>query len=134
VTSPGLNGASRDKTSLIITQCLGLPPLYSNPTIPLSVDYALNLFFRFQKPAPFTLCSECTRRPVIIAFSHTLILLLFCSYGDLEVNPEPAAPSSTPIPQVLSFVDFRNCKSLSFMHVNIRSLLPKCVLFTALAR
>ena len=54
-------GASRDKTPLIVTQCLGLPPLYSHPTIPLSVHYALNLFFPAQKPAPFTLCSECTR-------------------------------------------------------------------------
>ena len=41
-------------------------------------------------------------------------------------------PSSTPIPQVLSFVDFCNRKSLGFMHVNIRSFLPKFVLFTAL--
>jgi hypothetical protein len=42
-------------------------------------------------------------------------------------------PSSTPIPQALSFVDFCNRKSLGFMHVNIRSLLPKFVLFIALA-
>ena len=42
-------------------------------------------------------------------------------------------PSSTPIPQVISFVDFCNRKSISIMHVNIRSLLPKFVLFTALA-
>ena len=34
VTSLGLNGASRDKTSLIVTQRLGLPPLYSHPTYP----------------------------------------------------------------------------------------------------
>jgi hypothetical protein len=32
VTSPGLNDVSRDKISLIITQCLGLPLLYSPPT------------------------------------------------------------------------------------------------------
>ena len=56
VTSPGLNGVSRDKTSLVVTQCLGLPPLYSHPTKPLSVHYALNLFFHAQNPAPFTLC------------------------------------------------------------------------------
>jgi hypothetical protein len=49
------------------------------------------------------------------------------------VNPGPVAPSSTPIPQALSFDDFWNCKSLGFVHVNIRSLLPKFVLFTALA-
>ena len=42
-------------------------------------------------------------------------------------------PSSTPIPQELSFVDFCNRKSLGFMHVNIRSLLTKFVLCTALA-
>ena len=39
----GLN-LSRDNIYLIITQFLGLPPMYSHPTIPLSVHYALNLF------------------------------------------------------------------------------------------
>ena len=67
------------------------------------------------------------------SYSRTLILLLLYSSGDVEINPGPAVPSSTPIPQVLSFVDFCNRKSLGFMHVNIRSLLPKFVLFTALA-
>ena len=107
--------------------------MYSHSTIPLSVHYALNLFYLTQKSARFTLCSERTRRPVLIAFSRTLILLLLCSSSDVEVNPGSAVPSSTPIPQVLSFVDLCNCKSLGFMHVNNRSLLPKFVLFTALA-
>ena len=132
MTSPGLN-VSIDNISLIIIQCLGLPPMYSHPTIPLSVHYALNLFSHAQKPAPFTFCSECSKRPVLIAFSRTLILLLLCSSGDVEVNPGPAVPSSTTTPQVLSFVDFCNRKSLGSMHVNIRSLLPKFVLFSALA-
>ena len=57
VTSACLN-VSRDNISLIITQCLGLPPLCPHPTIPLSVHYALNLFYCAQKPAPFTLCSQ----------------------------------------------------------------------------
>ena len=95
----------------------------------MSVHYALNLCYRAQKPAPFTLCSERARRPVRIAFNRTLLLL--CSSGDAEVNPGPAVPSSTP--QALSFVDFCSRKSLGFMHVNIRSCLPKFVLFTALA-
>ena len=81
-----------------------------------------------QKP-PFTLCSGRPRRPILIAFSSTLILLLLSSSGDIEVNPGPASP----IPQALSFDDFCNRNSLGFMHVNIRSLLPKFVLFTALA-
>ena len=102
---------SLETISLIVTQCLGLPPLYSHPTIPFSVHYALNLVFRAQKPAPFTLCSDCTRCP-----------LLLCSSGDVDVNPGHAVPSSTPIPQALSFVDFCNRKSLGFKHVNIRSL------------
>ena len=106
VTSPGLNGISRDNISFIVTLCTGLPPLYSHPIIPLSVHYALNLFYRAQKSAPFTLCSERTRLPVLLAFSRTLILLLLCSSGDVEVNPGPAVPSSTPIPRALSFVDF----------------------------
>ena len=76
VTSSGLNDVSRDNISLIVTLCLGLHSLYSHPTIPLSVHYALNLFYRAQKPAPFTLCSGQTRRPVLIALSRTLILLL----------------------------------------------------------
>ena len=71
MTSPGLN-VSRDYISLIITQCLGLPPLYSHPTLPLSVHYALKLCYCSQKPAPFTLCSERARRPVRIAFSRPL--------------------------------------------------------------
>ena len=50
MTSPGFNDVSRDN----ITQYLGLPPLYSHPTIPLSVHYTLKLFYRPQKP-PFTL-------------------------------------------------------------------------------
>ena len=66
MTSHGLN-VSRDYISLIITQCLGLPLMYSRPTLPLSVHYALNLCYRAQKPAPFTLCSERARRPVRIA-------------------------------------------------------------------
>ena len=115
-----------------ITQYLGLTPLYSHPTIPLSVQYTLMLFYRPQKP-PFILCSGRSKQPIIIAFSRTLILLLLCSSGDIEVNPGPAVPSSTPIPEALSFDDLCNRNSLGFMHVNIRSFLPKLVLFTALA-
>ena len=63
----------------------------------------------------------------LIAFSRTLILLLLCSAGDVEINPGPACF------QAPSFVYFCDRKSLGFMHVNIRSLLPKCVLLTALA-
>ena len=105
VTSPSITGASRDATSLIITQCLGLPPLYTHPTIPPSVRYALNLSYHAQKSAPFILCSQRTRGPVMIAFSHSLILLL-CSSGDVEVNPGPVCS------QVLSIVDFCNRRSL----------------------
>jgi hypothetical protein len=110
-TSPGLTCPSRDETSLIVTQRLGLPPLYSHPTIPLSVHYALDLFYHDQKCAPFILCPQRTRRPVLIVCSCTLILLLLCSSGDVEVKPGPVASSSTPIPQVLSFVDFCDPKS-----------------------
>jgi hypothetical protein len=119
---------SRDATSLI-TQCLGLPPLYLylHPTIPLSAHYALNLFYHAQKSAPFILRPKRTRRPVLLAFSRTLILLLRCSSGDVEANPGPSCF------QALSFVDFCERKSLGFLHVNIRSLLPKFVLLTALA-
>ena len=122
-TSPRLTDASKDETSLIATQRIGLPPLYSHSTIPLSVHYALNLFYHAQKYAPFSPCPQRTRQPFLIAFS--LILLLLCSSGDVEVNPGPVAPSSIPIPQALSFVDFCNRKSRGFMHVNIRSLFPK---------
>lgn len=131
-TSPGLTGVSRDATSLFITQRLGLPPLNSH-LIPLSIHYALNLFHHAQKSALFILRTQCTRRPVLKALSRTLILLLICSSGDVEVNPGPVTPSIIPIPQALSFVDFCNRKSLGFLHVNIRSLLPKFDLFTALA-
>ena len=65
-------------------------------------DSGLNLFYHAQKSAPFTLCSQCTRQQVLIAFSRTLILLLLCSSGDVEFNPGPACP------QALSFVDFCN--------------------------
>ena len=95
-------------------QGLGLPPMYSHPTLPLSVHYALNLCYHAQKPAPFTLCYERARQLVRIAYSPTLILLLLRSSGDVEVNPCPAVPSSTPTPQVLSFVNFCNRKSLGF--------------------
>ena len=84
VTSPGLNDVSRDKISLIVIQCIRLPQPYSHPTIPLSVHYSLNLLYRAQKHAPFTLCSERTRRPVLIDFSRTLVLLLLCSSGDVQ--------------------------------------------------
>ena len=111
----------------MVTQCLGLPPLYPHPTIPLSVHYALNLSYHAQKSAPFILYPNRTRQPVLIAFSCTLILLLLCSSGDVMANPGPVCP------QALSFVDFCNHKRLGFMHVNIRSLLPKFVFLTALA-
>ena len=74
----------------------------------------------------FILCPQRTRQTVLIAFSRTLILLL-CFSGDVEINPGPACP------QALSFLDFCNHKGLGFMQVNIRSLLPKFVLLTALA-
>jgi hypothetical protein len=90
----------RDTTSLIITQCLGLPPQYPHPTIPLSAHYALNILYHAQKSAPFILCPHRSSRPVLIAFSRTLILLLLCSAGDVEVNPGPACP------QAPSFVYF----------------------------
>ena len=106
--SPSITCTSRDATSLIVTQCVGLPPLYPHHTIPLSAYYALNIFYHAQKSAPFILCPQRTRRPVSIAFSHTLMLFL-CSSGDVEVNPGPACP------QALSLVDFCNRKSLGFM-------------------
>ena len=81
--SPGLTGASRDTTALIVTQCLGLPQLYSHPTMPLSVHYALNLIYHAQKSSPFILCSQHTRRPVLVAF--TLTLLLLCSYSSVAL-------------------------------------------------
>ena len=120
VTSHITTSMSRDTTSLIITQCLGLPPLYPHPTIPMSAHYA-------QKSAPFIFCPQRSRRPVFIAFSCTLLLLLLCSAGDVEVNPGRACP------QAPSFDDFCDRTSLGFMHVNIISLLPKFVLLTALA-
>ena len=126
VTSPITTSMSRD-TSLIITQCLGLPPLYPHPTIPLSAHYAVNLFYDAQKFAPVIFCPQRARRPVLIAFSRTLIILLLCSSGDVEVNPDPVCP------QAPSFVDFCYRKSLGFMHINIRSLFPKFVLLNALA-
>ena len=46
VTSPSITSASRNATSLIATQRLGLPPEYLHPTIPLSVHYALNISYR----------------------------------------------------------------------------------------
>ena len=94
VTSPIITSMSRDTTSLIITQCLGLPPLYPHPTIPLSAHYALNILYHAQKSAPFILCPHRSRRIVLIAFSRTLILLLLCSAGDVEVNPGPACPQA----------------------------------------
>ena len=115
MTSRGFNDVSRDNISLIITPCLGLPPLYSHPTIPLSGHYTLKLFYHPQKP-PFTLCSGRPRRPVLIAFSRTLFLLLLCSSGDVDVNPGPAVLNSTPIPKTLSFDDLCNRNSLGFIH------------------
>ncbi|KAK6297225.1 hypothetical protein J4Q44_G00318080 [Coregonus suidteri] len=129
----GSIGASSDTISFIVTQSIGLPPLYSYPSISLSVHNALNLFYNARKSAPFILCTQRTRRPVLKAFSRILILLLLCSSGDIEVNPGPVAPSITATPQALSFFDFCNRKSLVFLHVNIRSLLPKFELLTALA-
>ena len=117
--APSLTGASRDAASLIVTQCLGLPPLYSRPTMPLSVHFAGNLAYHAQKSSPFFLCSQSTRRPVLIALSCTLILLLLSSSGDVEGILGPVCP------QALSFVDFCNCKCLGFMHINIRSLHQK---------
>jgi hypothetical protein len=115
------------KSILYFNQCLGLPPLYLHPTIPLSAHYALNIFYHAHKSAPFIHCPQRSRRPVLIAFRRTLILLLLCSSGDVEVNPGPACP------QAPSFVDFCDRKGLGFMHVNIRSLLPKFVLLTAVS-
>ena len=108
VTSPSITSASRDSTSLIATQCLGY--LHCTRTLPYCVYYALNLSYHVQKSAPFILCPQRTRRPVLIGFSRTLILLLLCSSGDVEVNPGPACP------QALSFVDFCYRKSLGFTH------------------
>ena len=64
--------------SLIITQYLRLPQLYSHPTKPLSVHYALNLFFRAQKPGL-----------VLLSVPNALddqFLPVLCSPGDVEVN------------------------------------------------
>jgi hypothetical protein len=58
MTSPSITSVSRDATYLIVTQYLGLPPLYPHPTIPLSAYYALNLFYHAQKSAPFILCPQ----------------------------------------------------------------------------
>ena len=48
VTSSITTSMSSDTTSLIITQCLGLPLLNPHPTIPLSAHYALNIFYHAQ--------------------------------------------------------------------------------------
>ena len=131
MTSPGLKDVSRDHISHH-----SMP----RPTSTVFTSYhtfvctlCLESILSCPETCSFYSLFRRTRRPVLIAFSHTLILLLLCSSGDVEVNQGPAVPNSTPIPRVLSFVDFCNRISLAFMHVNIRSLLPNFVLFTALA-
>ena len=75
MTLPSITSPCRDGTSLVMTQCLGIPPLYPQPTISLSVHCALNLFYHAQKSAPFILCPQRTRWTVLIAFSRTLMVM-----------------------------------------------------------
>jgi hypothetical protein len=84
--------------------------------MPFSVHYALNLSYHAQKSAPFTLCSERMRQPVLLAFGRILILLLLCSSGDVDVNPGPVCP------QTLSFVDFCNRKTNTTFSASIEIL------------
>ena len=45
--------------------------------------------------------------------------------GNVHPNPGPSNGDATPITTNLTFNDFCDRKSLGFLHVNIRCLLPK---------
>jgi len=72
------------------------------------------------------------RCSILNSFGRILILLLLSSSGDIESNPGPFVSYAAPIINGFSYTVFCNCKNFGFMHINIRSLLRKLYLVTAL--
>lgn len=72
---------------------------------------------------------SCARQPESADNSHGLTILLLMVSGNVHSNPDPGNSSvnNSVMPDVnsVTFEDFCNRKSLGFMHMNIRSLLPK---------
>lgn len=66
---------------------------------------------------------------VLTVLCHALIVLLLINLGNVHVHPAPAANVAFPITGVstndLHFGDFCARRNLGFLHINIRSLLPK---------
>jgi hypothetical protein len=122
----------RDATCFFITLHIGLPPQYIHLITPLSAYRAMNIFYSAQKSFLYIYPVQYSKRPILHAFCRILTLLLLCS-GDIELNPGPVANNTISTSQELSYADFCNSNNLRFMHINIRSLLPKMDLFTALA-
>lgn len=123
----------RDDTSFFITQRLGPPSQYTHFIIPLSTHSAFNILYS-TKLLPLPIYgANYTRRPILNSLCRILILFLLSSSGDIESNPGPSVNTAVPILNGFSYADFCNRKNFGFMHINIRSLLPKLDLFTALA-
>lgn len=134
-TEPGTSGIFdlfRDAISFFTTLHLGLPQLNTYTAISIASYTALQLGYYDLIPSSLYNATRQSKRPVLKAMCHTLIFLLLCSSGDVELNPGPKTPSAFSESQAISFTDFCDRKSLGFMHINIRSLLPKLDLLTAL--
>ena len=60
---------------------------------------------------------------------HALIVLLLMISGNVHVHPCPSTVASpnSDLCSDICFTDFCSCKSLGFLHINTRSLLPKMV-------
>lgn len=125
ITSSDLTVFSRDTIAFIVTQCLGSPPFHIQAVISLLVPKSLYSLYYVHNPIPLFYFPKCTKRPVFIAISRALILLLLFSSGDVQLNPGPVTSVENLTSHIFSFDDFCNRKIFGFMHINIRSLLPK---------
>lgn len=94
-TEPGTSGIFylyRDAFSFFTTLHLGLPQLKTYTAISLASHTALQLVYYDLMPISLYNATRRSKRPVLKAMCHTLIFLLLCSSGDVELNPGPENP------------------------------------------
>ena len=117
-----------DFASLLLTMSLGLPPI-ANFSIPLlSSCHAMSLLRNMiLLPSNLPAYLKC-KNSDSSSLCRALIVLLLMISGNVHVNPGPpdfVPYLNGPQSQNLCFNKFCNRNCIGFLHVNVRSLVPK---------
>ncbi len=117
---------NRDYVSLLLTLSLGLTSIASLIFPPLPACYVMDLLCNtILLPCNLPASAKCKHNDSSSLCRKLIVLLLIIS-GNVHVNPGPVIASSAALhSNDLCFNDFCSRNNMGFLHVSVRSLVPK---------